>query len=215
MAALVAACANPSNDYDAFQKGTNDVRGVEPSSPQSHDGGTSCSTAPAGQLPDFSATGVPNIDGVYFGTCLANLSECDLEKTLRFKTQITGSATGAVTLTTTSLIIGATSTSQVIGEPYSATGPLSADGAYTLTYNTGVVPGAANSISQRDIALVGSIFHGFVLSANSLCSELDGFIEVKGVSKIDLNSPGDICLFTRVSSETEQIVRKLEDFHCP
>lgn len=215
LAALAVACANPSNDYDAFQTRTNGVRGVEPMSPLAHDGGTACTTAPAGEPPDFSKTGLPNADGVYFGTCLANLSECDLEKTLRFRVEFTGTSTGMVTLKSTSLLIGATSTSQTVGDPYSATGMLRPDGTYDVIFTSGVVPGSANSISQRDISLVNSDFRGTFLSASSACAELDGTIEVKGVSVIDLGTPGDICLFTKVASETEQVVRKLEDFHCP
>ena len=66
IAALAAACANPTKDYDDFQVGTKDVRAVEPTSPQSHDGGTACTTVPAGETPDFSMSGLPNADGLYF-----------------------------------------------------------------------------------------------------------------------------------------------------
>ena len=214
-ALAAVACANPSADYESFQARTNGVRGIAQTGPQSHDGGTACTAALAGAAPDYSASGVPNADGLYFASCLANLSECDLEKTLRFRVEVSGIETGTVTIKATSLVVGATTVAQTVGDAYSASGAVKPDGTYLAIFTSGVIPGSANSISQRDIALVNVVFRGYVLTSSALCNEMDGTIQVKGVSDIDLNAPGDICRFTKVATESQPVTHVLTDYHCP
>lgn len=209
-----SACADPKNDYTAFQTRTNDIRGVQPVGPLNKDGGTSCSTAPAGPTPDYSTTPVPNIEGTYFASCLANLSECDLNKSLRFK-NVVKTSNGMVEIETFPLLIGATNTSQVAGPSFKTIGPAVGDGTFTVVYNSGVIPGTANAISQRDLNLTNGIFRGIILTSGDFCAELDGALDVTGVGAISLDGPGDICLFKRVSGDGDTITHTLEDYHCP
>lgn len=209
-----SACADPKNDYTAFQTRTNDIRGVVPVGPQSRDGGTACSTAPAGPTPDYSSSPIPDVTGQYFLSCLANLSECDLNKTLRFATDVSIKG-NVVTITATPLLIGATNISQTAGQGFQQQGVLQPDGTFSVTYTTGVVPGTANAISQRDLNLTNGIFRGLVLSQGDLCSELDGALDVAGVGAISLDGPGDVCLFTKVSGASAVVSHELSDYHCP
>ncbi len=206
-----SACVNPRDDYDDFLRRTGGVRGV--------------ATQPA---VDAAVQEAAAIDGGFSGAsfsvaCLPRLVGGKLLKALRFAAIVsytptsTSNKAGTIDIDLTPIVVGATELSSVVGEhiPSVGTTVVNPDGSFTADMGKPKVLSPANPISTNDIVFADVFVKGILLRDDYMCAELDGDILLP--TALDLNDPGDFCVFKRVPSLTGPIPEITEDEfqHCP
>ena len=208
--ALSSACVNPRDDYDDFLRRTEGVRGV--------------ATQPA---VDAAVQEASAIDGgftaaPFFVACLPRLVGGKLAKALRFAGTISyapssaSGKAGKIDVDITPLAVGATDLSAVVGSHIPSLGNVvSNDGAFTADMGKPTVLSAANPISTNDIVFADVFLKAILLRDDFMCAELDGDIVLP--EQLDLNDPGDFCVFLRVPALSGPIPAITDDQfqHCP
>ncbi len=160
---LVVACIpHPAEDYEAFLERTTEYR----KKPPVEDSGPVDAQAPTQE-----------IKGVYFGSCLSALSVGDLNKVLRFYTEVRfvpGAGGGKLDIEFTPLkgvdfatgqpvptAPSAVSKSQVFGTPFGAKeSPVDGAGVFEVGFAKVVIDKNANPISGREISIDNVFFKG-------------------------------------------------------
>lgn len=165
---FVACIPHPKEDYDEFIERTADARAPIPK----EEAGPVDSTAPT-----------EAIEGLYFGSCLSSLSVGDLNKVLRFYTEVRflpGATGGKLDIKFTPLKgvdlssgnpvpvpPDSVSKSQVFGDPFGVTGSdVTPAGRFRVSFPKVTIDKNANPISGRAIEIENVTFEG-VFSATA------------------------------------------------
>ena len=165
---FVACIPHPKEDYDEFLERTGDARAPLPK----EDVGPVDSTAPT-----------EAIEGLYYGSCLSSLSLGDLNKVLRFYTEVRfvpGTSGGKLDITFSPLKgvdlssgnpvpvpPDSVSRGQVRGDSFGAKeSPVTGQGRFRVVFPKAVIDKDANPISGRPIEIENVAFEG-VFSAGA------------------------------------------------
>ena len=170
LGAYVACIPHPKEDYDDFLARTEDARAPLPI----EDSGPVDSSAPT-----------ETIEGLYYGSCLSSLSLGDLNKVLRFYTELkfvpgAAGATGVLDIKFSPLkgvnLSGgnpvpeppsSVSRGQTFGDPFGVTTqPVSTTGKFRVLFRKVVLDPNTNPISGRSITIEDVTFEG-VLGGSS------------------------------------------------
>jgi hypothetical protein len=204
------ACVDPRADYDDFVNRTGDIRGVTNT--------TDAAVQEAAAI-DGGFTQAP-----FLVACLPRLVGGNVLKALRFAAKMsytpnsTSTKAGKLDLVFTPLAVSATDMSGQVGAEISSLGvTVRDDGRFDAPIGATTVLAAANPISANDIGFSDITLRGDLLRSDFACAELDGTIILPQM--LDLNDPGDFCVFLRVADLTAATPTPKLDIsqfqHCP
>jgi hypothetical protein len=188
---LASACVDPKTDYDDWLSRTEDARA----------GSTGVNEA------SFEAALDGGFTQTYFMACVSQLAGESISKATIFVSNITyqpsggGGESGSLSVTNTSLKVGATSMSQdVIGSPGTSSCTVSADGRCDASFGPSTIPGAGNAVFPgQDIVFTSSTLHFVIGSETQLCADLSGTITAPLNFTFDPSK--NVCIYLPVSGD--------------
>jgi hypothetical protein len=138
--------------------------------------------------------------------CVSELASEDIHKATIFTSNITytpsggGGQSGSMTITNTSLVVGATSMTQTVGTPGNASCTVSADGRCDAPFGPSVIPASANPVVPGDIVFTGSALHFVIASETQLCAHLSGTVTAPLATTFD--PAKNVCLYFIPNGDT-------------
>ncbi len=180
--------------------------------------------------PGDSQAPTQEVTGIYFGSCLSALSVGDLNKVLRFYTEVRfvpDVAGGKLDLQLTPMKgvdfasgqpvptpPSSVSKSQAFGAPFGVKGsPVSPTGRFAVTFSSVVLDRNANPISGREITINDMVLDGNFATPGRFCTTLQGKVTQPIVQVLD--PAENVCVFVPVKDGDPVPEVKRAEYTCP
>jgi hypothetical protein len=207
MSLPVVACVDPEQDYNDYVSRTADAHAPPPM--MVYESGVE--TGPL-YAPDASF-----MSNKFFQICLSDSAAGDVTKANTFVASITYTPSpgggGKITMSNQTLVIGATSLSDLTGMQYTATpnpATVNPDGTATLAFGVTQVPANSNPVTGMTLTFSQTTLGMHIESETQMCSSL--LADVTAPTPAEIRG---ICIFRYVPNGSPLPSYQLSDFHCP